>query len=195
MWGQKSTTQRKWMILLTQTVSRVHTIRTSFHSSVFTLTSEGFYHHSWLLKSYGIIVSFLQVRFWDLRTWCSASLSLCTRCWRTTSSRARWRKPCPNSSTTSSCTCRSLRIRWGCLYSSMSKHSVCVYVYGDSPVSGLIVCSLVPSDQSVDSEPTTVCRGWGWRHLLLLCQDLCSGPAAGERKHTTLIAKLTTNHL
>lgn len=126
MWGQKSTTQRKWMILLTQTVSRVHIILTSFNSSVFTLTFEGFYHHSSFLKSYVIICSFLQVKFWDLRIWCSASLSLCTRCWRTTSSRARWRKPCPNSSTTSSCTCRSLRIRWGCLYSS-SKHSVCLW--------------------------------------------------------------------
>lgn len=61
------------------------------------------------------LAPFLQARFWVLRIWCSASLSLSTRCWRTTSSRARWRKPCPNSSTTSSCTCRSPRTRWGVL--------------------------------------------------------------------------------
>ena len=53
------------------------------------------------------------MKFWALRIWCSASLTLSTRCWKTTSLRAQWRKPCRNSSTTSSCTCRSLRTRWG----------------------------------------------------------------------------------
>lgn len=66
-----------------------------------------------LLGINGFSFFFLQVRFWVSRIWCSASLSLSTRCWRTTSSRAPWRKRCPSSSTTSSCTCRSPRTRWG----------------------------------------------------------------------------------
>lgn len=57
-------------------------------------------------------IVFMQVKFWVLRIWCSASSSLSTRSWRTTSLRAQWRKPCPSSSTTSSCTCRSPRTRW-----------------------------------------------------------------------------------
>lgn len=91
-----------------------------------------------LCQSFGphlVAIVFLQVRFWVLRTWCSASLSLSTRCWRTTSSRARWRKPCPSSSTTSSCTCRSQRSRWGATSSSWAQAGggVCTGVGPDCP--------------------------------------------------------------
>lgn len=59
----------------------------------------------------------------------------------------------------------------------VNEHTVAVGVW-----TWLLPLPSLASDQSVDSKPPAVCWGWGWRHVLVLRQDLRSGPAAGEMK-------------